>query len=169
MSDLLSLDDIENYHIDIEESLELYFSSNNPEYTKRFIIYSPTEVDLELVERKIETDRRSVLVALARIEAAFRKDYLERCRLKMSDTISIDFRKIYKKSGKRAKLDDDILDVWYQNVDPPGRKVISLLRGMLKFRHWLAHGRYWVMVSKYSFQDTYLVAKIVLADFPLYD
>jgi hypothetical protein len=169
MPDLISLIDIANYDIDIEANLGLYFSRSNPEYTRCFVAYSPAEVNSELAERMSETDKRSALVALARIEAAFRKDYIERCRLKKSDNISIAFRKIHRDRGRRARLDEDILDIWYQNVEPSSRKVISSLRGMLRFRHWLAHGRYWDIGAKYTFQDIYFLAEVVLTDLPLCD
>jgi hypothetical protein len=169
MSKLILLIDIADYHNDIAASLGLYFSLSNPEYTVRFATYLPSEVESELAERMSETDKRSALVTLARIEAAFRKDYSERCRLKKSDNMSIAFRRIHKNRGKRARLDEDILDVWYQIADPPSRKVISSLRGMLKFRHWLAHGRYWDLGSEYNFDGIYLLAAVVLADLPLYE
>lgn len=168
MPNLVSLLDIASYQADAEGGLRLYFSGNNPEYAKRFIAYLPSELDAELAERMSETDMRSTLVVLARIEAALRKDYIERCKLKKADNISIAFRKIHKKKGRSVRLDEDILDVWYQNVDPSSRKIISTLRGMLKFRHWLAHGRYWNPGSKYNFRDAYLLADVVLIDLPLY-
>lgn len=168
MADLVSLIAIADYHVDAEASLRLYFSRRNPEYVGRFATYLPSEVNSELAERMSETDKRSTLVVLARIEAAFQKDYTERCRLKMSDNVSIAFRKIHKNRRGRARLNEDILDVWYQNVDPSSRRVISELRGMLNFRHWLAHGRYWHAGAKYSFRDAYFLAEIVLTKFPLY-
>lgn len=167
MSDLSSLVEIADYHTDARGGLGLYFSNSNPTYTQRFATYLPSEINTELIERISETDKRSTLVVLARIEAALRRDYLERCNQKMSDNVSIEFRKIHKKKGRWARLDEDILDVWYQSVDPPSRKVISALRGMLKFRHWLAHGRYWNAGAKYSFQDAFFLAQAILASLPL--
>jgi hypothetical protein len=164
MPDLISLVDIANYHNDVASSLQLYFSVHSPEYSKRFLTYLPSEVGRELAERISETDQRSALVVLAGIEAAFRTDYIERCRLKRSDEISIAFRKIHRRKGRSAPLDEDILDTWYNNVEPSSRKVISSLRGMLKFRHWLAHGRYWNIGTKYTFQDIYLLADVVISD-----
>ena len=167
MPELQSLVDIADYHADAGHGLRLCFSRINPAYEERFTTYFPSEVDAELAERMSETDMRSALVLVARIEAALRRDYIERCRLKMADDVSIAFRKIHKKRGQRVRLDEDILDVWYQNVDPPGRKVVSTLRGLLKYRHWLAHGRYWDAGEQYSFQDSYVLAEAILTDLPL--
>ncbi|WP_376985193.1 hypothetical protein [Bosea sp. R86505] len=129
--------------------------------------YLAKEVTAELAERLTETDMRSSLVALARIEAALRQDYEVRCKSKMSDDVSIKFRKIHKKRGRKARLDEDILAVWTEHVDQSSRAIISKLRGMLKFRHWLAHGRYWNHGTKYDFQDIYILADAIVSDLPL--
>lgn len=169
MSNPTSLVDIAEYHTDVETSLRLYFSTKNPNYLTRFTAYLPSELVAELTERVSETDMRSALVVLARIEAAFRKDYIGRCNLKLSDDVSISFRKIHKKRGIKARLDEDILETWRQNINKYDGKIISNLRGMLKFRHWLAHGRYWNFGTKYSFQDVYSLGHVVLTNFPLLD
>ena len=169
MPDPASLADIADYHIDAEAGLKLCFSPANPEYASRFIAHLPSEISAELAERLSETEMRSALVTVSRVEAALRNDFIQRCRLKMPDDISITFRKIHKKRGVRIRLDEDILDVWYQNVDPPSRNVISTLRGMLKYRHWLAHGRWWNAGRKYSFQDVYSLAEAIFTDLPLCD
>ncbi len=167
MPNQMSLIDIAAYQRDAEASLRLYFSPTNPSYAANFAAYLPSEVDEELSERINETDMRSALVVMARVEAAFRIDYKERCRRKMSDHVSIEFRKIFKKRGEKARLDEDIWDTWRQKSDPPKRALINQLRGVFKFRHWLAHGRHWPVGTTHDFQDIYLLADTVLADFPL--
>jgi len=103
---------------------------------------------------------RAALVTLARTEAALRQDYLRRAKGKFSDDISIEFRKIFKKHGARAALENHILDVWSKKVTSQEKRVIGTLKGMFKFRHWLAHGRYWNQSAKHSFQDVYEVAAL---------
>jgi hypothetical protein len=163
----ISISDVAEYQSDADAALRVLFSSVNPNYAARFVAYLTAEVATELAERLVETDTRLSFVVLSRVEAALRKDYLERCRLKMSDEISIEFRKIHKRRGSRARLEEDIIDVWYDNVDPPTRQIISRLRGMLRFRHWIAHGRYWNVGARHNFQDVYLLADAVLTGLPL--
>ena len=51
-----------------------------------------------------------------------------------------------------------------------GAKLIGDLRGAFRFRHWLAHGRYWnpKLGQKYDFVSVYSLAANVLGDFPLF-
>ncbi len=168
MPNLQSLTDIAEHHADAEASLRLLFSTANPNYAARFATYLPKEVNAELIGRIAETDLRSSLTTLARAEAALRVDYRERCRLKKADQVSIAFRKIYKARKDRARLDDDIMKIWCGSVLPADRAAINELRLLFKFRHWLAHGRYWNFAPSHRFQDVYLVADTVIGSLPLY-
>jgi hypothetical protein len=66
-----------------------------------------------------------------------------------------------------VSLEDDILGLWSQH-HPTLKKRIGEFRGALKLRHWLAHGRYWIpkLGRKYDFADVYLLATIILGEFP---
>jgi hypothetical protein len=169
------LEDIANYHLDAENSLRLYFSPSNPVYYARFATYLSAEVGKELTERIKETDIRSSLAVIASIEAAFRMDYKSRCESKKNDAVSIEFRKISKKLKTNRKkrglhtvrLDEDIFFVWRNNSDPSLGTLISELRRVFKYRHWIAHGRYWSAGNTLDYQTIYLLADTVLASFPL--
>ncbi|MDH6268390.1 hypothetical protein M2360_003795 [Rhizobium sp. SG_E_25_P2] len=167
MPSLFSLTEIANHHVDVEASLRLYFSNANPTFPQRFFSYTLTEITDELSDRINETEMQSALTILARVEAALRRDYLRRCKDKLADDVSIAFRKIHKARGNHARLDDDILKTWYDNLGNSERVVVSRLRGMLKFRHWMAHGRYWNHRPVHSFQDVYLVADLTISTLKL--
>lgn len=167
MPSLVSLADIADHHTDSEQALRLYFSAINPTFTQHFVGYMPSEIAGELSRRIDETDMRSALVTLARVEAALRTDYLRRCKAKLSDNISIEFRRMNKAKGNRVRLDEDILKVWQDHSTPELRAVLSRLRGMLKFRHWLAHGRYWQVGNTHSFQDVYIIAELTISNLSL--
>jgi hypothetical protein len=94
--------------------------------------------------------------------------YLLRCTSKLKDPLSREFRQLYKTNEERVRLDEDLLRLWAQN-DPGLGPLISNLRGALKFRHWLAHGRYWEpkLGRKWDFTEVYLLASRILANFPL--
>lgn len=164
--ELLSLVEIAKYHADTDAALRFYFSTTNPEFLVRFLAYSGAKVAEELAERIRETDMRSSLVVMARVEAAFRIDYENRCRKKEPDAVSIEFRKVFKRRGKYARLDEDIWETWRRNVDPSTGQLISQLRSMFKFRHWVAHGRSWKLGNKYDFQTVYPLANAILTSFP---
>jgi len=161
---------IAEYHTDAEASLRSYFSPTSPNFPARFVGYLESEVSTELAQRLSETDMRSALVVMARIEAAFRIDYQQRAQKKQPDPVSIEFRKLYKRRGERVRLDEDIWETWRANVaDPVTRSLISNLRSVFKFRHWLAHGRYWPVGRKYDFQVIYTLADAALQSFPLFE
>lgn len=167
MPRLTPLSDIWQYHADAEAALRTYFSPANPQFNVRFAGYKSVELDAERETALSETEMRSSLITLARVEAALRRDYAARCKQNTFDEISVKFRKIHKVRKRSPHLEDDIIEIWYQHVDSSSRETISRLRGMLKFRHWLAHGRHWVIGNRYRFQDVYLIADTVVSGLPL--
>jgi len=156
------------YHEDLEQSLKLYFSAEAGSFDFRFAGYEPAEVDAELGARLAELELASTLTVLSAVEAAFRIDYLLRCDLKKKDPLSMVFRETYKKKRHWAHLEEDILDVWKIYTDGSA-KLIGDLKGAFKFRHWLAHGRYWVYAGqKYDYVTIYALAASALNSFELF-
>lgn len=162
--------DIRSYalhHQNSERSLKLYFSAEASSFQIRFIGYELAEVAEELGERLAELDLTSTLTVLGALEAAFRIDYLLRCDLNKRDPISRAFQNIYRDKKDRARLDEDIFDVWKVNAFGTSR-IIGDLKGVFKFRNWLAHGRYLVRDGqKYDYATVYALADSALNSFPL--
>ena len=156
--------DIAEYHNDVLSSLRLYFSQVPASFGARFI---GRHLDEVLASRVEETDLRSALAILTNVEAAFRVDYELRCQKRMKDDLSRAFRAIYKSRKARVSLEDDIFGAWREN-STGARQLIGELRGAFKFRHWLAHGRYWEpkLGRKYDFNFVYALADDVLNAFP---
>lgn len=164
----LELTDVSTHHIDLENSLRLYFSSYNSNYSLRFNGYQQQEVDDEFLSRIEELDKTSALSTLSSLEAAFRIDYLVRCYNKKEDKISRRFRDIHSDKGNRIRLEDELLKIWKEEM--PARKTLfSELIGALKYRHWLAHGRYWVpkLGKKYDYYSVYVLATRIYSEIPL--
>jgi hypothetical protein len=107
----------------------------------------------------------SALAVMARIEAAFQVDYKRRCDGNKSDPVSVAFRRISRSRGRKARLDEDIWETW-RSCHLTTSPIISQLRSVFKFRHWLAHGRYWQHGNKYDFQTLYGLAVVVFNSFP---
>ncbi|MGH7744134.1 MAG: hypothetical protein ACREQ5_04850 [Candidatus Dormibacteria bacterium] len=165
----LELPDIAVHHQDLGSSLTVYFHFDTPGYRVRFIGYTPSEIADELGERLDEVDLTSSLAVLASIEAVFRIDYLQRCYRKEKDQLSRAFRSIYKTRKQQALLDEDIFEAWMDNSSVP-RSIIGELRGAFRFRHWLAHGRYWTpkLGRRYDFTDVFALAELAVNSFPFY-
>ncbi len=52
------------------------------------------------------------------------------------------FQDIFEDKAFRVNLEEDILDNWKAHK-PAGVDEIGQLKQILRFRDWLAHGRYW--------------------------
>jgi hypothetical protein len=165
----LALLELANHHNDIEKALRLYFSSAAPDYVVRFAGYAPHEVAEELEARLLELELASILNILAAVEASFRIDYLQRCYKKNRAAVSVAFREIYRTHANRCGF-ELILKTWKDHTAKPSAMIISELHGAFKFRHWLAHGRYWTPKStrKYDYQTVYALAFSALTNFPLF-
>jgi hypothetical protein len=107
---------------------------------------------------------------LSSVEAAFRIDYLQRCYRREKDPVSRAFRNIYKAKQQHASLEDEIFEVWVHNSSGTS-SIIGELRSVFRFRHWLAHGRYWTpkLGRRYDFNDVFALADLTLRSFPFYD
>jgi len=164
------LPEIAAHHQDLVSSLKLYFSPGSPSYLLRFDGYATAEVTKELRERLDEADLTSSLAVLASLEAAFRIDYLQRCYRRGRDQVSRAFRNLYRSKRERASLEDEIFAAWADNSSVP-RSIISELRGAFRFRHWLAHGRFWTpkFGRRYDFTDVFALADLTLRSFPFYN
>jgi hypothetical protein len=94
---------------------------------------------------------------------------LKRCYGKKKDPVSRALRGIYKKKQEKASLEDEIFEAWISNSSGT-RTLIGELRGAFRFRHWLAHGRYWTakLGRRYDFDDVFTLADQTLQSFPFY-
>ena len=94
-----------------------------------------------------EIDTQTSLFLIAATEATVRSDFLERVYTRKRDAVSQTFREVYKTrcnhNKVKVRLEEDILDVWGNHL-PKTKPDVSRLKGALKYRNWLAHGRYWV-------------------------
>jgi hypothetical protein len=157
------------HYTDLKESIKVYFENGPLMSLDRFKGYLPNDINIEKEkdERLAELNITSSFSVLAAIEAAFCIDYLNRCYKKRKDTLSRTFLEHYKKfdaKGKRLSF-EDIIDLWQQFPDID-KKTLGKLKGAFKFRHWIAHGRYWVpkLERKYDYIELNDLAESVFGD-----
>ncbi len=163
----LGLQDIAFHYRDMEDSFRLFFSQASANYQTRFFGYAIHEIEKELRDRLRETDLALSMSVLASVEATFRIDYLQRCYGRKKDPLSRAFRLLDRRKQRRVSFEDDILKEWakeFRQLAP----LISQLRGAFKFRHWLAHGRYWTPLAKHhlDFNEIYRLAENITESFP---
>jgi len=163
----LKLDELVAYHQDVVASLRLYFSPASPSFIARFAGRSQIEISIELTSRIEESDVRSAFSVLTSLEATFRIDFDIRCRKRLRDHLSVYFRKVERLRGDKIRLDEDILEGWKMYTSAPS-SLIGDLRGAFRFRHWLAHGRYWApkLGRKYDLEYVTLMADSIVLGFP---
>ena len=162
----LPLVEIAQYYSDIEASVRNYFSFGNLKSGERFVGYTPLEIELEMISVLEEHARSLSMSILAALEAAFRMDFLQRCYKRLRDPLSRSFRALHRQQGQHVPLKDIFLQ-WqlYSNVP---RSIVSDLTHAFKYRHWLAHGRYWTLKigREYDYDDIYALAESIYNSFP---
>lgn len=163
----LKLEDIASHDKDVKDGLRLLFGPTNPSYEVRFVGKSRRDVEQELRRRLDESDLRSSFFLLTSLEATFRIDFDRRCEKRLKDPVSRHFRAIRRNPRLPPRLDEDILEGWKRHEAAHG-KTIGELRGAFKYRHWLAHGRYWEpkLGRKYDFEGLRLLAEAVISALP---
>jgi hypothetical protein len=107
-----------------------------------------------------ELDLTHSLVLLAAIEALFRVDFERRCSLRLKDDLSRTFRDWKRSRGNRIRFEEDLLEAW-KKQGGLSSNLVSDIRGAMKLRHWLAHGRYWTLKSgrQYDFEGIAALAE----------
>lgn len=162
----LQLAQISQYYSDIEASVRNYFSLFNPRLGERFAGYTPQEMEREMDSVLEEHARSTSMSILSALEATFRMDFLQRCYKRRRDPLSRAFREIHREKGQYVPL-TDIFSEWQLHSDV-SKSVIADLKRAFRYRHWLAHGRYWTpkIGREYDYDDIYTLAESIYGSFP---
>jgi len=128
----------------IDNSINLFYSTNNPNYSADFIGMSKNEIELTKEDMLKENDITHCLIILTTIEALIRLDADKKYCEKKKNAYSRKIKDIYDKTkGERIKLEEDLINIRMQEDDSSLRRIYNDLKKCFKYRHWLAHGRYW--------------------------
>ena len=162
----LEIKEIANHYNDVEHSLRYAFA-NSSLFIERFSGLSHDEIRHSINNSIDEEGRLHALSILSAIEAMFRVDYLQRVHKKQKDSLSRAFRDLYKENESRVSLEDEIFELWKRHTTVRA-ELISDLRSAFKFRHWLAHGRYWVpkFGRNFDYFEIYELSVKVVSAFP---
>lgn len=151
-----SLEDVAFQHENLEISLFEFFAGNSQRLHERF----PTDKRDDARDLCLEElDFSSSMSVMSALEAAIRRDYLSRVYERRRDTLSRELKALHGAKGNKAKIDADLLRLWRENtsISPA---LISTVTIAFKHRHWLAHGRYWVLKlgRKFDYVTLYQIA-----------
>lgn len=139
-----------------------------------FIGYTENELREEFKKLQSEVEKCAVFNILTTLEAEFRMDFVIRVDRKYKCSISKKFRTIYRSYKKRNKenkipLKEGILRIWKEEF-PELKRIIDPYIEALKYRHWLAHGRWWEPQirydEKYDFDTVYGLAQNLYENIP---
>ena len=84
------------------------------------------------------------MMLMSSVEAAFRTDFVLRCRKSRKEQIDKDFKKVLDgvKELYQVRIKEDLIDRWADEY-PTDKHHFSLLKNRFDYRNWVAHGRYW--------------------------
>ena len=122
-----------------------------------FVGMMPGEFEEALAAMRRELDYQVVMMLVASFEAIFQADLSDRVSRRKKGTLSKALRKWHKDYRRRREAWinlQSLLEAWKKTVSGR-RQVIDRLKRLLLFRHWLAHGRYWIDKSGLGNVDPY--------------
>lgn len=166
-----NINDIINW-FNIQKSAMYYYKNNiitnlseNHDLPKEFFGFSLKELEDYFKYLYEELENVTCLSLLSAVEANLRMDYLNRVYGKKKDKLSRKFREIYKEKGDRISLEEDILQTWVKNY-PNFKTIISNYKSTLKYRNWLAHGRYWIakLEREYDVDTIYSISDNIISN-----
>lgn len=140
----LDIDYVCHKKTSVDHSINLFYSIKNPDYYADFIGMSKDEIEETKEGMLKENDITHSLIILTTIEALIRLDADKKYCSKKKNEFSRLIKDIYDKTkGERIKLEDDLINARMNVDDTNLRRSYNELKKCFKYRHWLAHGRYW--------------------------
>lgn len=109
----------------------------------KFIGLTTDEFNLYFDESERELEHLVCFDLISATEAKLKNDFYNRIKKKKRNCDITDrFREIHKEKGDKVSLEQDIISVWKEELILEKAKFSNYI-GLLNYRHWLAHGRYW--------------------------
>ena len=136
------------------------YTNPSSKVKEKFIALTFDEINAYFDDSKNELEHLVCLNIISATEAFLRVDYNKRIKERDKSPVGRDFRLLNRKKGNKISLEDDIIETWKNNE---GDKSFSDFLGLLKYRHWLAHGRYWKpkLGRRYSFDIAYEISETI--------
>lgn len=110
-------------------------------FERRFIGLIRSEVESFFEDQRGQLELLTMFELLATTEAILRIDFNARVATRRKDGLSRRFRQMNKSRPDKIRLDEDILTA--MKDEGTNASAIAAFRGVLRLRHWLAHGRHW--------------------------
>ena len=144
-----SIESIWSWYEDQKEALRDFknkiissFKSLNPVIYDKFLTFTLNELNDYFNKSDEELEHLVCFDLISATEALLRLDFHKKVHNKDKSELGRIFRQIYKEKGDKFSLEKDIIEKWKVSI-PNEKSKFSNFLGLLKYRHWLAHGRYW--------------------------
>ena len=153
------LKQVRDWYLTIYKSLELYkkeiyksIRSRDSNVSSEFIGLTAKELEKLFQGYFRELSYTACLNLAASIEASIQIDFKQRVSNKKKDIVSKELRELTTREQTYQISLVKILKIWKENK-PELKKTINQYEDILKFRHWLAHGRHWTLKVKIYEED----------------
>jgi len=139
---VVTLNDVASYYDNSKNAIEQYY---DPSFVNPSLVgLSPREVKAKRDKLLRELSIECGMMLMSAVEAAFRSDFVLRCRKSKKEQIDRDFKMVLEgvKELYQVRIKEDLIDRWAEEY-PADRHNFSLLKNRFDYRNWVAHGRYW--------------------------
>jgi hypothetical protein len=163
-----SIESVLNWYEDQKEALrdlrakivDAIINSKSIKVDDKFIGLTLSEINEYFINNEAELEHLACFDTISATEALLRVDYYKKVYNKDKSALGRIFRDVYKKKGNRISLEEDIIENWKKTS---GNEVFSNFLGLLNYRHWLAHGRYWnpKFGRNYSFDTAFEISETI--------
>lgn len=156
----MPIDSINSYYDSVKKAITTMFSPTaNNNYAVDFCGLSLIEIQEEQDNLYDELEIEATLCLIAYLESLFRTDFIVRCELKKRDVLSRLYRAAYNpiKAPYTYSFKEFILENW-KKAYPNEKALMDRIIEMMNFRHWIAHGRYWMFKdnpNKFTYSAVY--------------
>ena len=126
----------------------------------KFITMTLEEVNSYFASSVEELEHLVALDLISATEGNLRADFYSKVYNKDKSDLARKFRTLYKLKENKISLEEDIIENW--KIYSESKSHFSEFIGLLKYRHWLAHGRYWNLTKKgrtYTAEEAYEIAE----------
>ena len=146
------LDDLNKwYHhsrlaiIKLEDKIHEYVKIGKEQ--KDFLGMTRNEIKTYFQKLQDELEIAYVFKVISATEGILRKDFNKRTQLRKPKK---EPDKTFKNQGIKGpvRLKEDILDIWKKKIFEKNQFIISQFYELLNYRHWIAHGQYWIYEQK---------------------
>ena len=125
---VVTLNDVASYYDNSKEAIEKYYDSSV--VTPSLVGHSPREVRAKRDKLLRELSIECGMMLMSAVEAAFRSDFVLRCRKSKKEQIDRDFKKVLGRVEElyQVRIKEDLIDRWAEEYPADYMKCIDIAK-----------------------------------------